>query len=57
MKLIQWQQKYAKHYNQQHCTIELPELHEQENVLIQHDNGNWEKATMDLNPEATCVQP
>ena len=44
MKLIQWQQKYAEHYNQQHRTVELPELHEQENVLIQHHNGNWEKA-------------
>ena len=46
MKLIQQQQKYAEHYNQQHCTVELPELLEEENVLIQHHNGNWKKATI-----------
>ena len=45
-KLICCQEKSAAHYNKRHRTVELPPLHERENVLIQHREGNWEPATV-----------
>ena len=35
-KLIHHQEKSAAHYNKRHRAVELPPLHERENVLIQH---------------------
>ena len=45
-KLQMHQEKTAEHYNRRHAVRELPELHERQNVLIQHREGNWEPATV-----------
>ena len=45
-KLLQRQEKTAEHYNKRHAVRELPPLHEQQRVLIQHREGNWEPATV-----------
>ena len=40
------QNKQSTNYNQSHRTKDLPPLHLQENVLIQHRAGKWEPATV-----------
>ena len=45
-KLTERQEKTAEHYNQRHAVRELPPLHENQDVLIQHRTGNWEPATV-----------
>ena len=45
-KLQLRQEKTAEHYNRQHTVRELPPLHENQKVLIQHKQGNWEPATV-----------
>ena len=45
-KVIERQEKTAEHYNQRHAVRELPPLHENQDVLIQHRTGNWEPATL-----------
>ena len=45
-KLQLRQEKTAEHYNRRHAVRELPLLHENQKVLIQHKQGNWEPATV-----------
>ena len=44
--LMERQTKMTNHYNRRHGAKELSPLHEQQNILIQHRDGNWEPATV-----------
>ncbi|MCG8623128.1 MAG: hypothetical protein MJE68_14180, partial [Proteobacteria bacterium] len=45
-KLQLRQEKTAEHYNRRHAVRELTPLHQNQKVLIQHKEGNWEPATV-----------
>ena len=44
--LIERQTKTTEHYNRRHGVKHLSPLQENDNVLIQHKDGNWEPATI-----------
>ena len=44
--LIEHQFKITEHYNRRHGVKHLSPLQENDNVLIQHKDGNWEPATI-----------
>ena len=44
--LLAKQNQYSEQYNKRHRTPDLPPLHVQQDVLIQHLDGNWKQATV-----------